>query len=201
MTTRRTAEDLRRELGADPSAVPVGELVRAGRALMAAAPAGDPTAHPWRPVVDGTVLPGPIGPAVAAGELRELELWAATCRDEGAFFLPDGSAAERDRLTEDAWRRPARELVAAHAAAGGRGWLSRFDHVLGLAPFTALGATHGADNACLWAHPPRPLLGRPGAPMGPADLAATEVLHGAVRSFVQGTGPGWPAGPDEVVLP
>jgi para-nitrobenzyl esterase len=154
--------------------------------------------------VDGTVLARPIEQAVAAGELRGLELWAATCRDEGAMFRPEAPAAERDRLTEEAWRRPAGELVAAHVAAGGRGWLSRFDHVPGLAPFTTFGATHGADNACLWAQPPRfparPLLGRTGADMGPADLAVTDSLHAAVRSFAHGDGPGWPAGADEVVI-
>jgi para-nitrobenzyl esterase len=127
--------------------------------------------------------------------LREVELWVGTCRDEGAFFLPDAPAAEQAQLTERAWRAPADDLVAAHARAGGRGWSSRFDHVPALAPFTRLGATHGADNACLWAQPPhfpaRPLLGRAGGPMAEADLEVTEVLHDAVRSFVHGEGPGW----------
>ena len=67
------------------------------------------------------------------------------------------------------WVRPAVELAEAQAAAGGRAWLSRFDHAPGLTPYDALGPTHGADNACLWAPPPRfverPLLARPGGPM------------------------------------
>jgi para-nitrobenzyl esterase len=193
----RTAADLRRLLGGrDPRDAEAADLVAAGPALLAAAAPGEPAAHPLRPVVDGELLARPVEEAVAAGALRDLELWAGTCRDEGAFFLPDAAPAAQAELTERAWRRPAADLVAAHVRAGGRGWLSRFDHVPDLAPFSRLGATHGADNACLWAHPPRfpdrPLLGRAGGPMSAADTAVTDALHDAVRSFVHGEGPGWP---------
>jgi para-nitrobenzyl esterase len=85
--------------------------------------------------------------------------------------------------------QPAEELAAAQAAAGGRAWLSRWDHTPGLAPFDVLGPTHGADNACLWAHPPRfvarPLLGRPAAGMTDADLRVTRALHDAVLGMVR----------------
>ena len=105
-------------------------------------------------------------------------------------------------LTDEMWLRPAWRLAEAQAAAGGRAWLSRFDHAPSLPPFDRLGPTHGADNACLWAHPPRfverPLLGRPAAPMGPADLAVTAALHDSVLALVRGGTPaagvldGWP---------
>ena len=92
-------------------------------------------------------------------------------------------------LTDEMWVRPVWDLAAAQAAAGGRAWVSRWDHVPGLPPYDVLGPTHGADNACLWAHPPRflerPLLGRPGGPMGPADLAVTATLQAAVLGMVR----------------
>jgi para-nitrobenzyl esterase len=98
-------------------------------------------------------------------------------------------------LTDEMWVRPAWALAEAQSAAGGRAWLSRFDHAPGVPPFDVLGPTHGADNACLWAHPPRfverPLLARPAADMGPADLAVTAALQRAVLGTVTG---GTPAG-------
>jgi para-nitrobenzyl esterase len=91
-------------------------------------------------------------------------------------------------LTDEMWVRPIWDLAEAQAAAGGRAWVSRWDAAPGLPPYDALGPTHGADNACLWAHPPRfverPLLGRPGGTMGPADLAVTATLQAAVLSTV-----------------
>jgi para-nitrobenzyl esterase len=92
-------------------------------------------------------------------------------------------------LTDEMWVRPAWDLAEAQAAAGGRAWVSRWDHVPGLPPYDVLGPTHGADNACLWARPPafveRPLLARPAAPMGPADLAVTATLQSAVLAMVR----------------
>ena len=92
-------------------------------------------------------------------------------------------------LTDEMWVRPAWQLAEAQSAAGGRAWLSRWDHAPSLPPFDVLGPTHGADNACLWAHPPRfverPLLGRPGGQMSAADRAVTAALHAAVRGVVQ----------------
>jgi para-nitrobenzyl esterase len=91
-------------------------------------------------------------------------------------------------LTDEMWVRPAEEMALAQHAAGGRAWLSRWDHAPSLAPFDVLGPTHGADNACLWAHPPRfverPLLDRPGAEMAEADLSVTRTLHAAVLGMV-----------------
>jgi para-nitrobenzyl esterase len=106
-------------------------------------------------------------------------------------------------LTDEMWVRPAWQLAEAQAAAGGRVWLSRFDHAPALPPFDVLGPTHGADNACLWAHPPqfveRPLLSRPAADMTPADLAVTAALQQSVLATVRTGNPadgvldGWPA--------
>jgi para-nitrobenzyl esterase len=91
-------------------------------------------------------------------------------------------------LTDEMWLRPAILMAEAQAAAGGRAWVSRFDHAPGLAPYDTLGPTHGADNACLWAAPPRfverPLLTRPGGPMSADDLAVTEILQGSVLALV-----------------
>jgi para-nitrobenzyl esterase len=109
-------------------------------------------------------------------------------------------------LTDEMWVQPVREMAEAHAAAGGRAWVSRFDHAPALPPYDVLGPTHGADNACLWAQPPRfvarPLLGRPGGPMTDADRAVTAALLDSVLEVVRGgspaTGPraGWdPSGP------
>jgi para-nitrobenzyl esterase len=98
-------------------------------------------------------------------------------------------------LTDEMWVRPVEEMAVAQSAAGGRVWLSRWDHAPSLPPFDVLGPSHGADNACLWAHPPRfverPLLARPGGEMTAADLAATRVLHDAVLGMVR---TGSPAG-------
>jgi para-nitrobenzyl esterase len=97
-------------------------------------------------------------------------------------------------LTDEMWVRPAIELAEAQAAAGGRAWVSRFDHAPDLPPYDTLGPTHGADNACLWAAPPRfverPLLARPGGPMSPADLAATATLQASVLDMVRTGAPG-----------
>jgi para-nitrobenzyl esterase len=91
------------------------------------------------------------------------------------------------------WARPAERLAAAQAAAGGRAWLSRFDHAPSLPPFDVLGPAHGADNACLWADPPcfleRPLLQRPGGAMSDADVAVSRLLQDAVLGVVAGGTP------------
>ena len=73
------------------------------------------------------------------------------------------------------WVRPVWELAEAQVAAGGRAWVSRWDHAPDLPPYDRLGPTHGADDASLWAHPPRfverPLLAGPAGDMTDADLA------------------------------
>jgi len=103
-------------------------------------------------------------------------------------------------LTDEMWVRPVWQMAEAQSAAGGRVWLSRFDHAPSLPPFDVLGPTHGADNACLWARPPlfvaRPLLQRPAGPMTPADLAVTDALQAAVLATVTDGSPagGGPAG-------
>ncbi|WP_448624185.1 carboxylesterase family protein [Geodermatophilus sp. URMC 64] len=124
--------------------------------------------------------------AVARGRVgdgrfhRLLEVYTATARP-GEDPLPA-------LLTDEMWVRPVVELAEAQATAGGRAWLSRFDHTPSLPPFDVLGPSHGADNACLWAHPPRflerPLLLRPGGPMTAADLAVTEALQASVLAMV-----------------
>jgi para-nitrobenzyl esterase len=98
-------------------------------------------------------------------------------------------------LTDEMWVRPVWELADRQARAGGRVWLSRFDATPSLPPFDVLGPSHGADNACLWARPPRfverPLLQRPGGDMTPADLAVTEALQSSVLRMVTEGTPGW----------
>ncbi|NEK56365.1 carboxylesterase/lipase family protein [Geodermatophilus sabuli] len=115
---------------------------------------------------------------------RLLGVYAATARP--------GEDPLQALLTDEMWVRPAWALAEAQTAAGGRAWLSRFDHTPSLPSFAALGPSHGADNACLWAHPPRfvarPLLARPGGDMTPADLAVTAALQAAVlRTVTTGT--------------
>ena len=96
-------------------------------------------------------------------------------------------------LTDEMWVRPVWDMAEAQAAGGGRAWVSRFDHAPSLPPFDVLGPTHGADNACLWAHPPRflerPLLRRPGGPMADADLTVTAALLDSVLAVVRGGTP------------
>ena len=111
-----------------------------------------------------------------------------------------GEDALQALLTDEMWVRPVQRMAEAQAAAGGRAWLSRFDHAPSLPPFDVLGPTHGADNACLWAHPPRfverPLLGRPGGRMSDDDLTVTAVLLDSVLGVVRDGTPatGVPAG-------
>lgn len=91
-------------------------------------------------------------------------------------------------LSDAMWHHPMRELAALHSAAGGEAWLSRFDHAPALMPFAAQGPTHGADNACLWAHIPafvdRPVLKRAGGPMTPDDIEVAARLQACVLRFV-----------------
>lgn len=101
-----------------------------------------------------------------AGWGRLLSCYRATARaDEDPY----------EALLSDAfWHRPMADLARVHAATGGMVWLSRFDHRPALEPFLSQGPTHGADNACLWAHLPdfidRPILKRKGGPMTPDDI-------------------------------
>jgi para-nitrobenzyl esterase len=119
-----------------------------------------------------------------------------------ACYRATAAAGEdpRQALLSDAmWHRPLAGLACSQASAGGRVWLSRFDHRPNLMPFTTLGPTHGADNACLWAHIPafvaRPVLGRQGGPMTLADIEVAARLQASVLGFAAGAvpdhGPGW----------
>ncbi|WGD54240.1 carboxylesterase family protein [Bradyrhizobium sp. CB1650] len=91
-------------------------------------------------------------------------------------------------LSDAFWHRPMADLARLHAAAGGAVWLSRFDHRPALEPFLSQGPTHGADNACLWAHLPdfidRPILRRKGGPMTPADIDVAARFQASVLRFV-----------------
>jgi para-nitrobenzyl esterase len=186
------------ELDGEPATVPAAELVRAGAAVAARTTPGDPVGVPFLPVVDGTVLPVAPLDAIRAGALADVPLWVQTCRDEMALFLPDADPAEQARLTAGWWERGLLDLASAQAAGGGTVWTSRVDHAPALAPFDRLGPTHGADNACLWAHPPRfperPLLGRAGGDMAAADVAVTAALHDALARLVHGEPLPWAAG-------
>lgn len=115
-----------------------------------------------------------------AGWCRLLSYYQATARlDEDPY----------EALLSDAfWHRPMADLARFHAAAGGAVWLSRFDHRPALEPFLSQGSTHGADNACLWAHLPdfvdRPILRRKGGPMTPADIDVAARFQAGVLRFV-----------------
>jgi para-nitrobenzyl esterase len=115
-----------------------------------------------------------------AGWCRLLSYYRNTARlDEDPY----------EALLSDAfWHRPMADLARIHAAAGGAVWLSRFDHRPALEPFLSQGPTHGADNACLWAHLPdfidRPILKRKGGPMTPADIDVAARLQTGVLRFV-----------------
>lgn len=91
-------------------------------------------------------------------------------------------------LSDAFWHRPMADLARSHAAAGGAVWLSRFDHRPAVDPFLSQGPTHGADNACLWAHLPdfidRPILKRKGGPMTPADIDVAARFQTNVLRFV-----------------
>jgi para-nitrobenzyl esterase len=115
-----------------------------------------------------------------AGWERLLAYYRATVRvDEDPY----------EALLSDAfWHRPMAELARLHATAGGAVWLSRFDHCPALEPFLSQGPTHGADNACLWAHLPdfidRPILKRKGGPMTSADIDVAARFQANVLRFV-----------------
>lgn len=115
-----------------------------------------------------------------AGWQRLLAYYRATARvDEDPY----------EALLSDAfWHRPMADLARLHSAAGGAVWLSRFDHRPALEPFLSQGPTHGADNACLWAHLPnfidRPILKRKGGPMTPADIDVAARFQTSLLRFV-----------------
>ncbi|MBW7972103.1 carboxylesterase family protein [Bradyrhizobium sp. BR 10289] len=127
-----------------------------------------------------------------AGWDRLLASYRNTARaDEDAY----------EALLSDAfWHRPTADLARLHAAAGGAVWLSRFDHRPALEPFLSQGPTHGADNACLWAHLPdfvdRPILKRKGGPMTPADIEVATRFQTSLLRFVTSGAPdvveAWP---------
>jgi para-nitrobenzyl esterase len=128
-----------------------------------------------------------------AGWNRLLACYSETARaDEDAY----------EALLSDAmWHRPLDELAQLQDKGGGRVWLSRFDHAPQLEPFQSQGPTHGADNACLWAHLPvfldRPILKRAGGPMTLADIEVAARLQACVLRFAHEGRPDdttrWPA--------
>jgi para-nitrobenzyl esterase len=91
-------------------------------------------------------------------------------------------------LSDAFWHRPMADLARLQAGAGGAVWLSRFDHRPALEPFLSQGPTHGADNACLWAHLPdfvdRPILKRKGGPMTLDDVEVAARFQADVLRFV-----------------
>lgn len=115
-----------------------------------------------------------------AGWERLLSCYRGTAR-------PDEDPYEA-LLSDAFWHRPMADLARSHAAAGGAVWLSRFDHRPTLEPFLSQGPTHGADNACFWAHLPnfidRPILKRKGGPMTPADIDVAARFQTSLLRFV-----------------
>ncbi len=131
------------------------------------------------------------GPDVAVGAARARTGGAAFDRLLAVYTATaaPGEDPVQALLTDEMWVRPVVRMAEDQAAAGGRVWLSRFDHTPGLPSFAGLGPSHGADNACLWARPPRfvarPLLDRPAADMGPDDLRVTAALQRSVLAMVR----------------
>ncbi|MGY8677678.1 carboxylesterase family protein [Bradyrhizobium sp. UFLA05-153] len=115
-----------------------------------------------------------------AGFERLLACYSATARaDEDPY----------EALLSDAfWHRPLAAIARHQSAAGGAVWLNRFDHRPALEPFLSQGPTHGADNACVWAHLPyfihRPILRRKGGPMTPGDIEVAMRLQASMLRFV-----------------
>lgn len=124
----------------------------------------------------------------------------ASLRDTYAATAVAGENPLEQLLTDGMWRVESVDMAEAQAAAGGPAWMSRFDYTPSVPHFPELGPSHGADNACLWAHVPRfverPLLGRPAAEMTEADIAVTRDLQDAVLSFARTGTPGPAAGGD-----
>lgn len=200
--------------------VPVGALLAAGRAVEAGElpwqPVVDGVLLPSQPVdavqsgavrdiplwlgwcrdeMAGFCRSDPLSPLVSAVESR-VRRSVGEAGWEGLVSAyrsaaRDGEDPREALLADVMWRHPAVELAEAQADAGGPVWMSRFDHTPSLPPFPRLGPSHGADNACLWAHVPafvdRPLLGRPGGPMTDVDVEVTRDLHRSVLA-----GPDWP---------
>jgi para-nitrobenzyl esterase len=127
-----------------------------------------------------------------AGFERLLACYRATARaDEDPY----------EALLSDAfWHRPMAAIARHQSAAGGAAWLNRLDHRPALEPFLSQGPTHGADNACVWAHVPgfidRPILRRKGGPMTPEDIEVTAHLQACMLRFVANGAPdaasAWP---------
>ncbi|MGV7219306.1 carboxylesterase/lipase family protein [Bradyrhizobium sp. UFLA05-112] len=115
-----------------------------------------------------------------AGFERLLGCYRATAR-------PDEDPYEA-LLSDAFWHRPLAVIARHQSAAGGAVWLNRFDHRPALEPFLSQGPTHGADNACVWAHFPdfvdRPILRRKGGPMTPGDIEVATRLQAAMLRFI-----------------
>lgn len=120
-----------------------------------------------------------------AGFERLLACYRATARaDEDPY----------EALLSDAfWHRPMAAIARRQSAAGGAVWLNRFDHRPALEPFLSQGATHGADNACVWAHLPnfvdRPILRRKGGPMTADDIEVANRLQSSMLHFAANGAP------------
>jgi para-nitrobenzyl esterase len=185
-------------------ATPVAEMLLAAVGLerrdiagLAAAPAeavlaaqgkvlvGFPRGFPFRPTVDGKILPQAPIEAARAGMTAGVDIVIGTARDEAALaltpvqaeqapfragqlanldldrmrglepryaeVLPDLSLGERRlrQLTAEEFWVPCVRFAEAHARAGGRTWMYRFDWAPSAGPFAGH-AVHGSDGAFIY---------------------------------------------------
>jgi para-nitrobenzyl esterase len=185
-----------------------------------------PRGFPFRPTVDGKVLPQAPIEAARAGVTAGLDIVIGTARDEAALglapaqaeqapfragqlanldldrmralepryaeALPDLPLGERRlrQLTAEEYWVPCVRFAEAHALAGGRTWMYRFDWAPSAGPFAGR-AVHGSDGAFIY--------GGRGAPVAEDARADVARVHAMWAGWARtGTlrlegGPGWPA--------
>jgi para-nitrobenzyl esterase len=185
-----------------------------------------PRGFPFRPTVDGKILPQAPIEAARAGATAGLDIVIGTVRDEAALglspaqaeqtpfragqlanldldrmralepryaeVLPDLSLGERRlrQLTAEEYWVPCVRFAEAHARAGGRAWMYRFDRAPSAGPFAGH-AVHGSDSAFIY--------GGRGAPVAEDARAEVARVHAMWAGWARTGelrlegGPEWPA--------
>jgi para-nitrobenzyl esterase len=192
-------------------AAPADALLEAQTKAMASFPRG----FPFRPTVDGDLLPMRPIEAAQKGLTADLDIIVGTIRDEGALALPpavaekpfvssqlanldlaSAQALERnyegafpelsvaDRhirlLTAEEYWIPSVRFAEAHARAGGRVWMYRFDWASAAGPFAGY-APHGSESPFVYGGPGLPGLALPDESK-PAALRCQAMWAGWARA-------------------